>query len=65
MFFAVAFVHFDGVTWQMVECHTICLHSHWKRSKEWIILQALSSCMISNWMPNVIIMDNGNVKSMF
>lgn len=65
IFFVVAFVHFDGVTWQMVEWHTICLHCDWKMSREWPILQALSQCMLSNWMPNVIIMDNANVKSMF
>lgn len=42
MFFVVAFVHFDGVTWQMVEWRTICLHCRWKRSRESPILQAWS-----------------------
>jgi hypothetical protein len=66
MFFAVPFVHPNGVWW-MAKWDTDCINVN---GKSWecdldLVLRALSKHMPSSWMPNVILVDNAQVESMY
>jgi hypothetical protein len=63
MFFAVPFVHPNGVWW-MEKWDTICINvigKSWENDLD-LVLQARSKHMPSSWMSNVILVDNAQAE---